>query len=88
MRLSQQLLGNPNLDYVQKFTYLSSAGEVALAEKNYPGAIRYFEKAIALRKVVALFVKLLIFRVLFPAYTRRLGMYREQKNCREALYGC
>ncbi len=44
-QLVQRLLSSPNLDYADRDNYLSSAGEVALAEKNYQGAIRNFESA-------------------------------------------
>lgn len=44
-QLLQTLLSNPNLDYAERENYLSSAGDVAVAEKNYRGAIRYFETA-------------------------------------------
>jgi tetratricopeptide (TPR) repeat protein len=46
-QLSQKLLANTNLDYAERVDYLSSAGHVVLAEKNYREAITYFEKAIS-----------------------------------------
>ncbi|HZT36092.1 MAG TPA: hypothetical protein VFA15_09235, partial [Nitrososphaera sp.] len=44
-QLVQTLLSNPNLDYAERDNYLSAAGEVSVAEKNYRRAIRYFENA-------------------------------------------
>jgi tetratricopeptide (TPR) repeat protein len=44
-QLVRRLLANPKLDYVERVDYLSAAGDVALAEKEYLHAIGYLEKA-------------------------------------------
>jgi CHAT domain-containing protein len=44
-QLVQTLLSNPNLYYAEQYNYLAAAGDAALAEKDYRGAIRYFENA-------------------------------------------
>jgi tetratricopeptide (TPR) repeat protein len=48
--LSQKLLANPNLDVSERVDYLSTAGDVALAEKNYQEAISYFEQAMSVAR--------------------------------------
>ncbi len=45
-QLNQKLLADPNLDYSERFNYLSSAGDIAVLEKDYLDGIHSFEKAI------------------------------------------
>lgn len=44
-RLIEALLANPKLDYAERVNYLSSAGDVAIAQQNNRAAIGYFEQA-------------------------------------------